>query len=81
MKLRKPASLISPRLGGGHEACESCGEPFVCGASLAACWCSEIELSEATRAELRQRFRRCLCRACLEKYAARDAQAPEAGAP
>jgi Cysteine-rich CWC len=50
--------------------CEACGRTFDCGAaSLSGCWCQEIELSEETRAELRARYGRCLCRACLENYA------------
>jgi hypothetical protein len=50
--------------------CEACGGAFTCGASSpAGCWCQEIELSEAARAELRARYERCLCRACLENYA------------
>ena len=67
--LRKLAALVSPSLR-EPSACESCGAEFVCGATLAGCWCSEIKLSEETRAELRSRFRGCLCRACLERYAA-----------
>ena len=68
-RLRKLAVLVppSPR---GPSACESCGAEFVCGATLAGCWCCEIKLSEETRAELRARYQRCLCRACLERYAA-----------
>jgi hypothetical protein len=51
--------------------CESCGAEFECGAARGSCWCAEVELDEAARAELRERFRRCLCRPCLESYAAR----------
>jgi len=72
MKLRELAVLVSSRLGRAASTCESCGEEFKCGASLAGCWCSEVKLDEAARAELRERFRRCLCRACLESFAARD---------
>ena len=49
--------------------CEACGNEFRCGASLAGCWCSEIKLSDEARAELRARYRNCLCRECLEKIA------------
>lgn len=49
--------------------CEACGETFVCGASGSSCWCQEIKLSEAAQIELRARYERCLCRACLENYA------------
>ena len=59
-----------PAPEGGAEVCESCGAEFRCGASQAGCWCAEVELDGAARAELRERFRRCLCRACLEGYAA-----------
>ena len=70
MKLRELVVLASGRFGRGAEVCESCGAEFTCGASLAGCWCSGVELGDAARAELRSRFRRCLCRACLESYAA-----------
>jgi hypothetical protein len=73
MKPRELAVLVPARSGRGAEVCESCGAEFTCGASLAGCWCAEVELDEAARAELRSRFRRCLCRACLESYAARNA--------
>jgi Cysteine-rich CWC len=74
MKLRELIVLDSSRPVRGESACESCGEEFACGASLAGCWCSEVKLDDAARAELRARFRRCLCRACLEGYAARGAE-------
>jgi hypothetical protein len=51
--------------------CEACGNEFSCGASLSGCWCSEINLSEATRKEMQGLYRDCLCRTCLEK-ASRD---------
>jgi Cysteine-rich CWC len=47
--------------------CESCGKEFNCGASLSGCWCGEIKLSDEARAELREKYRDCLCRECLEK--------------
>lgn len=53
------------------ETCEACGEKFVCGVTLAGCWCSEVKLSEAARAELKRRYTGCLCRGCLERFAAR----------
>ena len=52
-----------------QKRCESCGQEFSCGASVFGCWCSEIELTDETRAELKQRYRDCLCRDCLEKLA------------
>lgn len=51
------------------ETCEACGEKFMCGVTLKGCWCSEVKLSEKTRAELKTRYKGCLCRACLERFA------------
>jgi Cysteine-rich CWC len=68
MKLRDLTSLILPRLR-APSTCEACGAEFTCGASLAGCWCTEIKLSEAVRKILRARYRNCLCRACLERFA------------
>jgi hypothetical protein len=67
--LKTLAAPVSPS-SREPSSCESCGGEFVCGATLAGCWCSEINLSEETRAHLRARFRGCLCRACLERFAA-----------
>jgi Cysteine-rich CWC len=55
------------------ETCESCGREFSCGAKRQGCWCAELKLSDATRAQLAGRFRGCLCRACLVRLAAREA--------
>jgi hypothetical protein len=51
--------------------CPACGQRFACGASLRGCWCSEVKLSDAARAELKQLYSGCLCRACLEHAAAK----------
>ncbi len=66
ISLRTLAGTIFPRWRGPSN-CEACGNEFTCGATLAGCWCSEIKLSDETRAELRSRYRACLCRECLEK--------------
>lgn len=68
MSLRERAGVALPVLK-GPSVCEACGGEFVCGAPLAGCWCAEVELSEAVRAELRARYRGCLCRGCLERFA------------
>jgi hypothetical protein len=52
--------------GGRNLTCESCGKEFVCGVSLKGCWCSEIKLNDQTRADLRSKYKDCLCRECLE---------------
>ena len=48
--------------------CESCGQKFACELSLSGCWCSKVDISEATRAELRAKYKACLCPACLRQY-------------
>ncbi|HYJ47629.1 MAG TPA: cysteine-rich CWC family protein [Pyrinomonadaceae bacterium] len=68
MAVRKIVGLVLPQLR-EPATCEACGSSFMCGATLAGCWCTEIKLSEATRAQLRSRYERCLCRACLETFA------------
>jgi hypothetical protein len=77
MKLRTLGGYIHPRWR-DPETCESCGEAFICGARLTGCWCTGVKLSETVRAGLRTRFTRCLCRKCLEKFAADGGrEAPE----
>jgi hypothetical protein len=68
MRLREAAGLVLPQFR-EPSTCEACGASFTCGATLAGCWCTEIKLSEAVRADLRSRYERCLCRACLETFA------------
>ena len=48
--------------------CESCGQAFACELSLSGCWCSKVELSEAARARIREKYAGCLCSACLRQY-------------
>lgn len=68
MKLRQLAGVFLPVLR-EPSVCEACGGPFICGAKLTGCWCSEITLSDETRAELKARYSSCLCRQCLERLA------------
>jgi len=56
-----------------NEKCPACGERFACAASLRGCWCAEVKLTDAVRAELRARYSGCLCRTCLQKYASSSA--------
>jgi hypothetical protein len=65
-RLRKLAAIISPSIA-GPSRCEACGNEFSCGASLRGCWCSEINLSDELRADLKSKYRGCLCRECLER--------------
>ncbi|MGI9166133.1 MAG: cysteine-rich CWC family protein [Pyrinomonadaceae bacterium] len=64
-RVKRFAAVISPRWR-EPSTCEACGGEFTCGATLSGCWCSEIKLSDAQRAELRERYKECLCRNCLK---------------
>ena len=66
MKGKNLLSYVVPSLR-PNQRCEACGEEFHCDASLAGCWCSEVKLTDAARADLRAKYRGCLCRSCLEK--------------
>jgi hypothetical protein len=52
-----------------QSVCERCEEPFDCGAQASACWCAEVSLTEEARARLREQYKSCLCRSCLEQFA------------
>ncbi len=48
------------------DRCPHCGSGFHCGVNdTEPCACSTLQLDAATLAELRQRYRGCLCLACL----------------
>jgi hypothetical protein len=65
---RHVLAVISPRLR-EPTACEACGAEFTCGATLGGCWCREVKVPAEARASLRERYSKCLCRACLERAA------------
>lgn len=67
MKLKKALGFISEKYK-EPSTCESCGENFICGATLKGCWCFEVKLTDEDREELKSKFKKCLCRNCLEKY-------------
>jgi hypothetical protein len=48
------------------KTCESCGEPFGCGAKLDGCWCVDVELAPAIANDLMAKYTDCLCPKCLE---------------
>ena len=65
--MSKVLNVINAIVSGGRDLkCESCGKEFVCGMSLKGCWCSEIDLDDQTRSDLRSKYKDCLCRECLE---------------
>ena len=55
--------------------CPRCGKAFHCGAQDAACECAQVQLTDALRAELQQRYTGCLCVACLHALQAGGAPA------
>jgi Cysteine-rich CWC len=67
--LRRALGIVSTRWR-DPSTCEACGSEFTCGATLAGCWCTEIKLSDEARADLRSRYKKCLCRSCLERAGA-----------
>jgi hypothetical protein len=69
--VKKPVKVSSSQ-NGVPEVCAACGNKFVCGATQAECWCSEVKLSESARAKMKRRYQRCLCRECLERFAAKE---------
>jgi hypothetical protein len=74
MSIRKLAGFIQPGWR-EPETCEACGRSFNCGATLRGCWCTQVKLSERVREQLRGRYQHCLCRECLERFAAEDEEA------
>jgi hypothetical protein len=67
--LSELTELILPERRAAQK-CEACGQEFRCGASLTGCWCWRAELTAAARAQLRARYRDCLCPTCLASWAA-----------
>ena len=50
------------------QVCEACGSEFACEFTIRGCWCVNIKLSDETRALLKEKYRSCLCRQCLETF-------------
>jgi len=46
--------------------CDACGALFDCYAG--GCWCTDVPLTGAACAELRARYRDCLCPSCLHAH-------------
>lgn len=68
MNLKNILGIIRPEIRAAT-VCESCGNEFTCGASLAGCWCTSFKLTDETRKDLRKKFKNCLCMNCIAKYA------------
>ncbi len=63
----KAVEIVSDKL-----ICESCGVEFSCGANVGECWCFAVEVKSEALADLRERFKSCLCENCLGKLAANN---------
>ena len=57
--------------------CESCKTDFACEIGLKGCWCSQVKVSDKTREYLRQNYKLCLCRGCLENAETQISQTSE----
>ncbi|HJU91302.1 MAG TPA: cysteine-rich CWC family protein [Pyrinomonadaceae bacterium] len=66
MKLSELLTRVLPTLN-RPQHCPACGEAFACEIGLQGCWCSEVELNPSTLKALREKYKGCLCRSCLEK--------------
>lgn len=63
-----------------NSLCPRCGGAFVCEAETALqapCACFAVQLSDAARALLRERYTTCLCVACLRAVQAALEAAPD----
>ena len=54
--------------------CESCGDDFSCQLALKGCWCSKVQLDEAARKEIADKYKDCLCPKCLGTFEKIQAQ-------
>ncbi len=51
----------------GNDKCPACRKEFHCSKS-GKCWCFEEFITEDKRAEINQKYDRCLCPECLKDY-------------
>jgi len=64
--------LLKTALNGRQISCEACGTEFQCG-PFYKCWCSDFKISTQARAELKDKYKDCLCPSCLGEAADRSA--------
>ncbi|MFM9905728.1 MAG: cysteine-rich CWC family protein [Pyrinomonadaceae bacterium] len=68
MKLKTALGLFSEKYKDAS-ICESCGDEFICGATIKGCWCMNIKVSDQARADMKEKYAKCLCAECLSRYA------------
>lgn len=66
--IRKALGIFSEKYK-DPSVCESCGEEYICGATVMGCWCMSVKTSDEARAEMKQKFTKCLCPKCLGSFA------------
>jgi hypothetical protein len=63
-------TATAPRAAPPAERCPRCGRDFHCGIDdPTPCACTTLRLSAAMLADLRERYRGCLCVLCLQELA------------
>ena len=67
MKMKSVLGVFSDKYR-DPSVCEACGDEFICGATITGCWCTNIKVTDAARAEMKEKFQRCLCPKCLGSY-------------
>ncbi len=72
MKIGKALGIFSEKYK-DPSVCESCGEEYICGATVMGCWCMSVNTTDEARAEMKQKFSKCLCPKCLGSYATEPA--------
>ncbi len=50
-----------------EKICESCGQLFLC--EEGGCWCDAIDLSQTALETIHEKYKDCLCEACLKAIA------------
>ena len=66
--IRKALGIFSEKYK-DPSVCESCGDEYICGATVKGCWCMKLEVSDEARAEMKAKYKKCLCPNCLAAYA------------
>lgn len=61
-----------------NKTCKKCQQSFVCRAeNIAACQCSQIQLSPAALSNMKEQFEDCLCTNCLVEYSKKTMEIEE----
>jgi hypothetical protein len=60
-----PQRAASPKT----DRCPRCEAEFGCAVATGSCWCAEVTLTPAARAQLSASYDGCLCPACMRELA------------